>query len=96
MIVENLSNRCGWYPLEAGKPAKVTWAVISAPDHGDGMLPGAQDPGRLPDAGLVADARPVPVLPARRRRTPLTTGMRVPRSVDPRILARVKAALERL
>ena len=82
LIVENLSDRCGWYPLEDdGRPAvKVTWAVISGSD-----------------TGPAAEPRPVPVLPARRRQAPPgTAGMRTPRPVDPRILAWVKAALERL
>jgi anti-sigma regulatory factor (Ser/Thr protein kinase) len=89
LIVEHLSDRWGWYPLEDAKPAKVTWAVISAPDLTDAV--------GLPDAGLAAGARPASALPARRRQiSPLTTETRSPGPVHPDILARVKAALERL
>jgi anti-sigma regulatory factor (Ser/Thr protein kinase) len=78
LIVEQLSDRCGWYPLSAPEPAKVTWAVISG-------------------AGQAASLLPAPALPARRRPVPAPAGAaRVPRPVDPAILARVKSALERL
>ena len=97
LIVEHLSDRCGWYPLGNGKPAKVTWAVLSEADHAVGGRPGSVNPGGPPDAALAAGARPARVLPVRPRQAPpLTTGMRAPRLVDLEILARVKAALERL
>lgn len=55
------------------------------------------NPGGPPDAAVAAGARSARVLPVRPRQTPpLTTGMRAPRLVDLEILARVKAALERL
>jgi len=97
LIVEALSDRCGWYPLENGKPAKVTWAVLSEADHAVGGRPGRVNPDGPPDGTLAAGARPARVLPVRLRQAPpLTTGMRAPRLVDLEILARVKAALERL
>ena len=87
LMVEQLSDRCGWYPLESARPAKVTWAVISGRGH---------DRGGLADAGP-ADGVPAPALPARPRRVPSpAAGMRAPAVVDLEILARVKAALERL
>jgi anti-sigma regulatory factor (Ser/Thr protein kinase) len=93
LIVEQLSDRCGWYPLEDAKPAKVTWAVIS----GFGQAAGVLSAGPHPSAGRAAGARGTPVLPARRRQAlPAAKGMRAPRPVAPDILARVKAALERL
>ena len=30
LIVEHLSDRCGWYPLNDPEHAKVTWAVLTA------------------------------------------------------------------
>jgi anti-sigma regulatory factor (Ser/Thr protein kinase) len=97
LIVEHLSDRCGWYPLEGARPAKVTWAVISGPARAGGGLPAGPQPGGLPDAGPAGAARPASVLPARSRRVPPPIrGMRTPRLVDLEILARVKAALERL
>jgi len=82
LIVEQLSDRCGWYPLEGAKPAKVTWAVI---------------PPAGKSAGLGAGARTARALPVRPRQKSLrVTGMTAPRLVDVEILARVKAALERL
>ena len=93
LIVEHLSDRCGWYPLEGAKPAKVTWAVISRTGQAAGDLSAEPHPG----AGRAAAARAIPVLPARHRRPSLVpAGMRGPRTVDPDILARVKVALERL
>jgi anti-sigma regulatory factor (Ser/Thr protein kinase) len=93
LIVEHLSDRCGWYPLEDAKPAKVTWAVISRASQAAGDLSAEPHPG----TGRAAAARAVRVLPARHRRPLLVpAGMRGPRTVDPDILARVKAALERL
>ena len=93
LIVEHLSDRCGWYPLEDAKPAKVTWAVISRAGQAAGDLSAGPHPG----AGRAAAARAIPVLPARHRRPSLVpAGMRGPRTVDPDILARVKVALERL
>ena len=93
LIVEHLSDRCGWYPLEDAKPAKVTWAVISRAGQAAGDLSAEPHPG----AGCAAAARAVPVLPARHRRPPLVLArMSGPRTVDPDILARVKVALERL
>jgi hypothetical protein len=97
LIVEHLSDRYGWYPLEGARPAKVTWAVIAGPGGAGGELPGGQHPGGLPDAGMAGAARPAPALSARPRQAPpLTTGMRAPRLADLDILIRVKAALERL
>jgi anti-sigma regulatory factor (Ser/Thr protein kinase) len=97
LIVETLSDRCGWYLLENGKTAKVTWAVLSEADHAAGERPGRVNPGGPPDAVPAAGTQPARVLPARPRQVPpLTTGMRAPRLVDLEILARVKAALERL
>jgi anti-sigma regulatory factor (Ser/Thr protein kinase) len=93
LIVEHLSDRCGWYPVKGAEPAKVTWAVISRAGQAAGDLFAEPYPG----VGRAATARAVPVLPARHRRPPLVpAGMRGPRTVDPDILARVKAALERL
>jgi len=97
LIVEHLSDRCGWYPLNDPEPAKVTWAVISGPGQAGRRRPGQQEPGGLPDAGRAGGSRPAPVLPYRPRQPPpLTAGMRAPRLVDLEILTRVKAALERL
>jgi len=93
LIVEHLSDRCGWYPIKDAKPAKVTWAVISRAGQATGSLSAGPHPG----VGRAAGARGAPVLPARRRHAlPAARGMRAPRPVDPDILARVKAALERL
>ena len=93
LIVEHLSERCGWYPLEDAKPAKVTWAVISRAGQAAGDLSAEPHPG----ADRAAAAGAIRVLPARHRRPSLVlTGMRGPRTVDPDILARVKVALERL
>jgi anti-sigma regulatory factor (Ser/Thr protein kinase) len=93
LIVEHLSDRCGWYPLEDAKPAKVTWAVISRAGQAAGDLSAEPHPG----AGRAAAAGAIRVLPARHRRPPLVpAGMRGPRTVDPYILARVKVALEHL
>jgi anti-sigma regulatory factor (Ser/Thr protein kinase) len=94
LIVESLSDRCGWYPLEGGgRPSKVTWAVIAA-----SWRPGGKPPeGHGPDADTPGGRRPAPVLPVRPRRPPSpVTEARAPRIVDLNILARVKAALERL
>jgi anti-sigma regulatory factor (Ser/Thr protein kinase) len=30
VLVEAVSDRFGWYPLEGGSPGKVVWAVVSA------------------------------------------------------------------
>jgi hypothetical protein len=97
LIVEHVSDRCGWYPLEGARPAKVTWAVISRPGGSNGELSGGPPPGRLRDVSAAVALGPAWALPARPRQAPpLTTGMRMPRLVDLEILARVKAALERL
>ena len=96
LIVEQLSDWCGWYPLNDPEHAKVTWAVISGAGQAAGRLPAAPHPG----AGRAARARPAPALPARRRPVPsparAASAPRAPRPVDPEILARVKSALERL
>jgi anti-sigma regulatory factor (Ser/Thr protein kinase) len=93
LIVEHLSDRCGWYPLKDATPAKVTWAVISGAGQAAGRLPAEPHPG----TGCAARARTEPALPARRRPVPSPAkGARAPRPVDPEILARVKSALERL
>jgi anti-sigma regulatory factor (Ser/Thr protein kinase) len=93
LIVEHLSDRCGWYPLNDPEPAKVTWAVLTGAGQAAGRLPAAPHPG----AGCAARARPAPALPARRRPVPSPAkAARAPRPVDPAILARVKSALERL
>jgi anti-sigma regulatory factor (Ser/Thr protein kinase) len=60
LIVEQLSDRCGWYPLHDPEHAKVTWAVI---------IRAGQAPGRLPAPALPARRRPVPA-PARAARAP--------------------------
>ena len=97
LIVEQLSDRCGWYPLEGARQAKVTWAVISWPGWAGGELPGRPPQGGLRDVGAAGAAGLAPALqPRPRRGPPLTAGMRAPRLVDLEILARVKAALERL
>jgi anti-sigma regulatory factor (Ser/Thr protein kinase) len=97
LIVENLSDRFGWYPLKDGTPGKVVWAVISEFGQAVGKPPGGEVPGGLPDAGLVAPApRPAPVPPQRHRQVPPSiTGMIAPRVIDPGILVGVKTALER-
>jgi anti-sigma regulatory factor (Ser/Thr protein kinase) len=87
LIVEQLSDRCGWYPLQGAEPAKVTWAVILGRGH---------DRGGPAEAGAAGGA-PATALPARPRQMPSpATSMRTPRVVDMEILARVKASLERL
>lgn len=97
LIVEYLSERGGWYPLEGARPAKVTWSVIAGPKRSGGEPHEGQHLGRLPDAGTAVVTRPAPALPARPRQAPpLTTGMRASRLVDLVILARVRVALERL
>jgi anti-sigma regulatory factor (Ser/Thr protein kinase) len=92
LIVEALSDRCGWYTLQGPQHAKVTWAVISAPASGGEPPAGARAGG----PAMAAETRAVPALPARPRRPSLAGGMRAPKLVDLEILARVKAALERL
>lgn len=93
LIVEHLSDRCGWYPLNDATPAKVTWAVISRAGQAAGRLPAGPPPG----TGCAARAQPAPALPVRRRPAPSPAKVaRAPRPVDPEILARVKSALERL
>jgi anti-sigma regulatory factor (Ser/Thr protein kinase) len=97
LIVEHLSDRCGWFPLQGASPAKVTWAVIAWPGWADGELTGRPPPGGLRNVGAADAAGSVPALPGRPRRVPPSTaGTRAPRLVDLEILARVKAALERL
>ena len=60
LIVEHLSDRCGWYPLSDPEPAKVTWAVLTA---------AGQAASRLPAPALPARHRPAPA-PARAARAP--------------------------
>jgi anti-sigma regulatory factor (Ser/Thr protein kinase) len=60
LIVEQLSDRFGWYPLDDPEPAKVTWAVISG---------AGQAASRLPAPTLPARRRPVPA-PAGAARAP--------------------------
>ena len=60
LIVEQLSDRCGWYPLHDPEHAKVTWAVLTA---------AGQAASRLPAPALPARRRPAPV-PARAARAP--------------------------
>ena len=60
LIVEQLSDRCGWYPLHDPEHAKVTWAVLTA---------AGQAASRLPAPALPARRRPVPT-PAREARAP--------------------------
>ena len=60
LIVEHLSDRCGWYPLRDPESAKVTWAVISG---------AGQAASRLPAPALPVRRRPVPA-PARAARAP--------------------------
>jgi len=60
LIVEHLSDRCGWYPLNDSEHAKVTWAVLTA---------AGQAASRLPAPALPARRRPVPA-PAGAARAP--------------------------
>ena len=93
LIIEHLSDRCGWYPLNDPEPAKVTWAVISGNGQAASRLPAVPHLGAVRAAG----ARPASALPARRR--PVLAPAKAARTakpVDPDILARVKLALERL
>jgi anti-sigma regulatory factor (Ser/Thr protein kinase) len=60
LIVEQLSDRCGWYPLNDPEHAKVTWAVLTA---------AGQAASRLPAPALPARRRPAPA-PARTARAP--------------------------
>jgi anti-sigma regulatory factor (Ser/Thr protein kinase) len=60
LIVEHLSDRCGWYPLSDPEHAKVTWAVLTA---------AGQAASRLPAPALPARHRPAPA-PARAARAP--------------------------
>jgi anti-sigma regulatory factor (Ser/Thr protein kinase) len=60
LIVEHLSDRCGWYPLNDPEHAKVTWAVLTAAGHAA---------SRLPAPALPARRRPVPA-PAKAARAP--------------------------
>lgn len=93
LIVEQLSDRFGWYPLNDPEHAKVTWAVISGAGQAASRLPAPPHPG----TGYAAGMLPAPALPARRRPVPAPArAARAPRPVDPAILARVKSALERL
>jgi anti-sigma regulatory factor (Ser/Thr protein kinase) len=95
LIVRRLSDRCGWFPVGNGRPAKVTWAVLSEAGHAGGERHAREEAGGLADAGLAAGAQPRPVLPVRFRQAPPTaTRMRAPSLVDLEILARVKVALE--
>ena len=66
LIVEQLSDRCGWYPLEDAKPAKVTWAVISGAGRAASRLPAPALPARRRPAPSPAKAAraPRPVDPA--------------------------------
>ena len=70
LIVEHLSDRCGWYPLNDPEPAKVTWAVLTAAGQAAGRLPAAPHPGAVrgqhPHPGDRL-RRPVQGHPARRR-----------------------------
>ena len=93
LIIEHLSDRCGWYPLNDPEPAKVTWAVISGNGQAASRLPAVPHLGAVRAAG----ERPASALPARRRPVHAPTqAARAPKPVDPDILARVKLALERL
>jgi anti-sigma regulatory factor (Ser/Thr protein kinase) len=60
LIVEHLSDRCGWYPLGDPEHAKVTWAVLTG---------AGRAPGRLPVPPLPARRRPASA-PARAVRAP--------------------------
>jgi anti-sigma regulatory factor (Ser/Thr protein kinase) len=60
LIVEQLSDRCGWYPLNDQEHAKVTWAVLTA---------AGQAASRLPVPALPARRRPLPA-PAKAARAP--------------------------
>ena len=46
LIVEHLSDRCGWYRLNDAEPAKVTWAVISRSRPGRRTAARTAVPGR--------------------------------------------------
>ena len=74
LIVEHLSDRCGWYPLEDAKPAKVTWAVISRSRPGrrrsvrrtaSGRRPRSRGAGR---PGAAGQAPPSAACPGRDER----------------------------
>jgi anti-sigma regulatory factor (Ser/Thr protein kinase) len=60
LIVEHLSDRCGWYPLNDQEHAKVTWAVLTV---------AGQAASRPPASALPARRRPVPT-PAKASRAP--------------------------
>ena len=60
LIVEQLSDRCGWYPLHDQGHAKVTWAVLTA---------AGQAASRPPAPALPARRRPAPA-PGRAARAP--------------------------
>jgi anti-sigma regulatory factor (Ser/Thr protein kinase) len=66
LIVEQLSDRCGWYPLNDPEHAKVTWAVISGAGQAASLLPAPALPARRRPAPAPARAAraPRPVDPA--------------------------------
>jgi anti-sigma regulatory factor (Ser/Thr protein kinase) len=66
LIVEQLSDRCGWYPLSDPEHAKVTWAVISGAGLAASLLPAPAPPVRRRPAPAPARAAraPRPVDPA--------------------------------
>jgi hypothetical protein len=66
LIVEQLSDRCGWYPLNDPEHAKVTWAVISGAGQAASLLPAPALPARRRPAPALARAAraPRPVDPA--------------------------------
>ena len=66
LIIEHLSDRCGWYPLNDPEHAKVTWAVISGAGQAASLLPAPALPARRRPAPAPARAAraPRPVDPA--------------------------------
>jgi anti-sigma regulatory factor (Ser/Thr protein kinase) len=66
LIVEYLSDRCGWYPLNDPEPAKVTWAVLTAAGQAASLLPAPALPARrrpAPAPARAASEVPRPVDP---------------------------------
>jgi hypothetical protein len=55
LIVEHLSDRCGWYPLSDPEHAKVTWAVLTAAGQAASLLPGPALPARAARAPRPVD-----------------------------------------
>ena len=56
LIVEQVSDRCGWYPLNDPEHAKVTWAVLTAAGQAASLLPAPALPARRRPAPAPARA----------------------------------------